>query len=67
VTFIDSTALTVLVVGGKRLRSDKRELFIVCGPGNVRRLLQIAGLASVFVVYATRAEALVAAETTSLA
>ena len=67
VTFADSTALTVLVVGGKRLRSDDRELSIVCAPGNVRRLLQIAGLARVFVVYETLAEALAAAETQTLA
>jgi anti-sigma B factor antagonist len=67
VTFIDSTALTVLVVGGKRLRANKGELFIVCGLGNVRRLLQIAGLARVFVICQTLAEALEAAQTTSLA
>jgi anti-sigma B factor antagonist len=67
VTFIDSTALSVLVVGGKRLRLDGRELLIVCGLGNVRRLIQIAGLASVFVVYQTLAEALAAVETNSLA
>lgn len=67
VTFIDSTALTVLVVGGKRLLTDDRELSIVCGPGNARRLLQIAGLAGVFVVYETLAEALAAARITTLA
>lgn len=56
VTFIDSTALGVLVAGSKRLRIDDGELLIVCGLGNVRRLLQIVGwrASSSFTRHSTR-------------
>ena len=45
VTFIDSTALGVLVHGAKRLGPDGGALHLVCGPGGVRRILEITGLA----------------------
>jgi anti-sigma B factor antagonist len=60
VTFVDSTALGVLVGGAKRLGADG-SLQIVCGPGNVRRVLEIAGLGGVFAVHSTLDEALAAA------
>lgn len=65
VTFIDSTALSVLVAGSKRLA--RGELVIVCGLGNVLRLLQVAGLERLFVICPTLDEALEAARTTTLA
>jgi anti-sigma B factor antagonist len=61
VTFIDSTALGVLVGGGKRLRSPNSSLLIVCGLDGIRRILEIAGLAGVFTIHTTLDEALAAA------
>ena len=59
VTFVDSTALGVLVGGGKRLL-DSGSLRIVCGDERIRRILEIAGLAGVFTIYLTLDEALAA-------
>ncbi len=61
VTFLDSTALGVLVGGGKRLRQHDGALLIVCGADGVRRILEIAGLAGVFAIHPTLDEALAAA------
>lgn len=61
VTFLDSTGLGVLVGGAKRLGASG-PLQIVCGPGHVRRVLEIAGLAGVFAIRSTLDEALAAAE-----
>jgi anti-sigma B factor antagonist len=60
VTFVDSTALGVLVGGGKRLL-DSGSLGIVCSDDRIRRILEIAGLAGVFALYRTLDEALAAA------
>ena len=60
VTFIDSTALGVLVHSAKRLGPDGGALHIVCGPGGVRRILEITGLAGVFAIHPTLDEALAA-------
>ncbi len=61
VTFVDSTALGVLVGGGKRLRQHDGALLIVCGADGIRRILEIAGLAGVFAIHPTLDEALAAA------
>ena len=61
VTFVDSTALGVLVGGGKRLRKLDGSLLLVCGLDGVRRILEIAGLTGVFAVCATLDEAVAAA------
>jgi len=61
VTFVDSTALGVLVAGGKRLLDGGR-LRIVCHDDRIRRILTIAGLAGVFPVHLTLDEALTVAE-----
>lgn len=61
VTFVDSTALGVLVGGGKRLRRHDGSLLLVCGLDGIRRILEIAGLAGVFAVHPTLDEALAAA------
>ena len=58
VTFIDSTALGLLIGAGKRLLRAQGSLGIVCPHGGVRRLLELTGLDSVFVIYGTRKEAL---------
>ncbi len=61
VTFIDSTALGVLVSGAKRVRPEKGTLDIVCKDENITRIFEITGLDRIFGIYPTRAEALKAA------
>jgi anti-sigma B factor antagonist len=61
VTFIDSSALGVLVGGARRTAELRRELMIVCPAGSVARVLEITGLNRAFAIYATREEALDAA------
>ncbi|HUK77354.1 MAG TPA: STAS domain-containing protein [Thermoleophilia bacterium] len=58
VTFIDSTALGVLIGVGKELRAGEGSLDIVCQNGNVRRVLELTGLDAVFAVHATLTGAL---------
>jgi anti-sigma B factor antagonist len=54
VSFIDSTALGVLVSGGKRLQQTAGRLAIGCPDEKIRRILEITGLDTVFAVYPTR-------------
>jgi anti-sigma B factor antagonist len=61
VTFIDSTALGVLVSGAKRVRPQNGTLDIVCRDDNIIRIFEITGLDRIFGIYAERAEALKAA------
>jgi anti-sigma B factor antagonist len=56
-TFIDSTALGVLVGGIKRLRSSDGELSLVCSDPNITKIFEITGLDRVFAIYPTRDEA----------
>ena len=58
VTFIDSTALGVLVSGAKRVRPQKGALDIVCSDANISRIFEITGLDRIFGMYATRELAL---------
>ena len=58
VSFVDSTALGVLVSGGKRLQKSSGTLAIGCPDEKIRRILEITGLDTVFGVYASRDEAL---------
>jgi anti-sigma B factor antagonist len=58
VTFIDSTALGVLIGAAKRLAVVAGSLAVVCQNQNVRRVLELTGLDSVFAIHATLAEAL---------
>jgi anti-sigma B factor antagonist len=58
VTFMDSTAISVLVEGVNRLRPAGGSLAVVCGGGSVRRILEIAGLQRVLELHATREHAL---------
>ena len=60
VSFIDSTALGVLVSGGKRLQQSAGALAIGCPDAKLRRILEITGLDTVFGVYPSRDEALAA-------
>jgi anti-sigma B factor antagonist len=58
VTFIDSSALGMLVGAARCSAEQSTELMIVCPPGNVARVIAITGLSRVFAMYATREEAL---------
>lgn len=60
VTFIDSTALGVIIGGVKRMRERDGRLAIVAGSRPVVRILDITGLDKVLTVFDTRAEALAA-------
>jgi anti-sigma B factor antagonist len=60
VSFIDSTALGVLVSGGKRLQESAGKLAIGCPDEKIRRILEITGLDTVFAVFPTRDEAVAA-------
>ena len=60
VTFIDSTALGVIIGGVKRLRERDGRLAIVAGSRPVVRILGITGLDQVLTVFDTRDEALAA-------
>lgn len=61
VTFIDSTALGVLVSGAKRVRPHNGSLDIVCTDENIIRIFEITGLDRIFGIYPTRDEAMKAA------
>ena len=58
VTFIDSTALGVLVSGAKRVRPKNGRLDIVCTDENITRIFEITGLDRIFGIFPTRDEAL---------
>jgi len=60
VTFIDSTALGVIIGGVKRMRERDGRLAIVAGSRPVVRILDITGLDKVLTVFDTRDEALAA-------
>ncbi len=63
VTFIDSTALGVLVSGAKRVRPRNGTLDIVCSDENIIRIFEITGLDRIFGIYPSRSEALQASTT----
>jgi anti-sigma B factor antagonist len=53
VSFLDSTALGVLVSGVKRLRGDGGDLRLVVTGRSVAKVLQITGLVEVFSIFET--------------
>jgi anti-sigma B factor antagonist len=57
-TFVDSTALGVLLGAVKRLRLLGGELAIVCSNPNIRRIFSITLLDRAFTIFDTLAEAL---------
>ena len=61
VSFIDSTALGVLVSGAKLVRPRNGNLDLVCTDENIIRIFEITGLDRIFGIYPTRDEALKAA------
>ena len=60
VSFIDSTALGVLIGGLRRLRDARGEMALVVTTSSVERVLTITGLDKVFAIHDTRAAALAA-------
>jgi anti-sigma B factor antagonist len=58
VTFIDSTALGVLMGGVRRVRTAGGAMALVVTSRAVERVLSITGLDRVFTIHATRAAAL---------
>lgn len=58
VGFVDSTALSVMVGVHKRLVSSGNGLAVVAGNAAVQRVLAVTGLARVFSVHGSRADAL---------
>ena len=59
-TFLDSTALGVLIGAVKRLRSRDGRLTIVNVDPNIAKTFEITGLDQIFTIRATREEALAA-------
>jgi anti-sigma B factor antagonist len=57
-TFIDSTALGVLIRGVQRLRVKDGHLRVVCVEPNMRKIFEVTGLDRVFSIHPSRAEAL---------
>lgn len=54
VDFLDSSGLSVLVRARALLGRDERALAVVCPPGSVRRLFDVAGVADLFFLYDSR-------------
>jgi anti-sigma B factor antagonist len=54
--FIDSSGLSALVSGYKRVRALGGDLSLVCPPGPVRRLIELVALDRVFSLYDNLAE-----------
>ena len=57
VSFVDSTALGVLVSGVKRLRSAGGDLRLVVTQPHITKVFEITGLTEVFKIFPTSAEA----------
>jgi anti-sigma B factor antagonist len=57
-TFIDSTALGVLLRGVERLRAEGGRLGVVCVDPSMKKIFEVTGLDRVFSIYRSREEAL---------
>ena len=57
-TFIDSTALSVLVEATKRLRPEGGRVALVCIDPNIVKIFRITALDRLFPVFASRADAM---------
>ena len=58
VEFLDSTGLGVLVGGLKKVRAHDGSLRLVCNQDRLLKIFRITGLAKVFVIHGSQAEAL---------
>jgi anti-sigma B factor antagonist len=57
VEFLDSNGLSALMRARALLGQDERALAVVCPPGPVRRLFELAGISDLFFLYGSRDEA----------
>lgn len=57
VSYLDSTALGVLIGGLKRMRERDGNMVLVCPSARVRRVFEITGLDKIFDIYETEQEA----------
>jgi anti-sigma B factor antagonist len=57
-TFIDSTALGVLIRGVERLKMNDGRLVVACADPNIVKVFEVTGLNRVFTVVGSRDEAL---------
>jgi anti-anti-sigma factor len=55
--FLDSSGLSVLLRARALLGWDERRLAVICPPGPIRRLLDVAGVADLLAIYESRAAA----------
>lgn len=55
--FLDSSGLSALMRARALLGRDDRALAVICPPGPVRRLFEVAGVTDLLFLYATRADA----------
>ena len=57
VEFLDSTGLNALMRARALLGQTERDLAVVCPPGTVRRLFEVAGVEDLLVLFGSREEA----------
>jgi anti-sigma B factor antagonist len=57
VEFLDSSGVSALMRARALLGRDERALVVVCPPGAVRRLFELADVSDLFVLYDSRDEA----------
>jgi anti-sigma B factor antagonist len=57
-TFIDSTALGVLIRGVERLKIQEGRLVVACSDPNIVKIFEVTGLDRIFTVHRSRDEAL---------
>jgi len=60
VDFLDSTGLGVLVGGLKKVRAHNGSMRLICNQERLLKIFRITGLAKVFAIHASQAEALAA-------
>ena len=58
VDFLDSTGLGVLVGGLKKVRAHDGSMRLICNQERLLKIFRITGLAKVFVIHGSQAEAL---------
>ena len=58
VDFIDSTGLGVLVGGLKKVRAHDGSMRLICNQERLLKIFRITGLAKVFVIHSSQADAL---------
>ena len=57
VVFLDSSGINVLMRARAVLGRDDRPIIVVCPPGQVRRVLDLAGIAELFTLFDSREQA----------